>query len=214
MRATIHEVKKKNFTWIIVLALLILPIIVEILWGEFLYNESHDHIQDSQSFMFNLTKLRVYKDTTDEEIQTIPENETKPNSTQLLSYLDETSENNKSNATEVFMTEFIHIINSNGFYIFICSLLYNFINIYKIFILYMTIFLANFVSSTLSYIFQFPKPYMAYFKIKSVAFFNEWGSPNNQIILLISFACSFYKAVVSNKTCSKNLMMKIIVIFF
>ena len=214
MRATIHEVKKKNFTWIIVLALLILPIIVEILWGEFLYNESHDHIQKSQEFMFNLTNLRVYKDTTDEEIQTIPEDETKPNSTQLLSYLDETSENNKSNATEVFMTEFIHIINSNGFYIFICSLLYNFINIYKIFILYMTIFLANFVSSTLSYIFQFPKPYMAYFKIKSVAFFNEWGSPNNQIILLISFACSFYKAVVSNKTCYKNLMMKIIVIFF
>ena len=78
----------------------------------------------------------------------------------------------------------------------------------------MTIFLANFVSSTLSYIFQFPKPYMAYFKIKSVAFFNEWGSPNNQIILLISFACSFYKAVVSNKTCSKNLVTKIIVIFF
>ena len=48
MRATIHEVKKKNFTWIIVLALLILPIIVEILWGEILYNESHDHIQKSQ----------------------------------------------------------------------------------------------------------------------------------------------------------------------
>ena len=205
MRATIHEVKKKNFTWIGVLALLIVPIVVEILWGEILYNSTHDQIESSQSFMLKLTKLRVYNNT-EEDIQANPENETKPNSTQLLlSYLDESSENNKSNATEVFMTEFIHIINSNGFYIFLCSFLYNFINIYKIFILYMTIFIANFVSSTLSYIFQFPKPYMAFYKIKSVAFFNEWGSPNNQIIVLLSFACSFYKAVVSNKTCSKKL---------
>ena len=212
MRATIHEVKKRNFTWIGVLVLLIVPIIVEILWGENLYNLTHNHIISSQSFMLNLTKLRAYN-ATDEDIQYNSENETKPNSTQLLlSYLDESSENNKSNVTEVFMTEFIHIINSNGFYIFLCSILYNFINIYKIFILYMTIFIANFVSSTLSYIFQFPKPYMAFFKIKSVAFFNEWGSPNNQIIVLISFACSFYKVVVSNRTCCKTLAAKIIVI--
>ena len=211
MRATVHEVKKKNFTWIGVLVILIAPIVVEILWGEKLYNLTHDHIISSQAFMLKITKLKVYNNT-EEDIQIRPENETKPNSTQLLSYLDESSENNKSNATEVFMTEFIHFINSNGFYIFLCSILYNFINIYKVFILYMTIFLANFLSSTLSYIFQFPKPYMAFFKIKSVAFFNEWGSPNNQIIVLISFACSFYKAVVSNKTCGKRIWVKIIVI--
>ena len=76
----------------------------------------------------------------------------------------------------------------------------------------MTIFLANFISSTLSYIFQFPKPYMAFYKIKSVVFFNEWGSPNNQIVLLISFGCTFYKALVANKICEKKLWIKIIII--
>lgn len=75
----------------------------------------------------------------------------------------------------------------------------------------MTIFLSTFLSSTLSYIFQFPRPYMAFYKIKSVAFFNEWGSPNNQLILLIAFACSFYKVVVANKVCDKKLWSKIVI---
>ena len=56
----------------------------------------------------------------------------------------------------------------------------------------MTIFISNFLSSILSYIFQFPKPYMAFYKVKSVVFFNEWGSPNNQIVLLK--CCSEYPA--------------------
>ena len=212
MRATIHQVQKKNYTWIIVVILLVLPIIEELLWGEKLYNLTHESVISAQSFMLKITKLNAYNNT-EEDIQIHPENETKPNSSQIFfSYLDESTENNKSNATEVFMTEFIHVVNSNAFYIFLCAILYNFINIYKVFILYMTIFSANFLSSALSYIFQFPKPYMAFYKIKSVAFFNEWGSPNNQIVVLISFACSFYKAVVSNKTCGKRIWIKIIVI--
>ena len=52
---------------------------------------------------------------------------------------------------------------------------------------------------------------MAFYKIKSVAFFNEWGSPNNQLILLIAFACSFYKVVVANKVCDKKLWSKIVI---
>ena len=85
-----------------------------------------------------------------------------------------------------------------------CALFYLiFRNFYKIFILYMAKILANFLSFTLSYIFQFPKPYIAFYKIKSVVFFNEWGSHNNQIVILISFACSFYKTLVSNKICEK-----------
>ena len=211
MRATIHKVQKKNYTWIIVLILFVIPIVVELLWGEILFNETHESIVSAQSFMFNLTKLKAFDISEDTNIK--PENDTKPNSSQLLlSYLDESSENENSKVGEIFITEFIHVINSNAFYILLCSFLYNFINIYKIFILYMTIFISNFLSSILSYIFQFPKPYMAFYKVKSVVFFNEWGSPNNQIVLLISFTCSFYKAVVSNKTCDKKLWVKIIVL--
>ena len=145
MRATIHQVQKKNYTWIIVVILLVLPIIEELLWGEKLYNLTHESIISAQSFMLKITKLNAYNNT-EEDIQIHPENETKPNSSQIFfSYLDESTENNKSNATEVFMTEFIHVVNSNAFYIFLCAILYNFINIYKVFILYMTIFSANFL---------------------------------------------------------------------
>ena len=86
-------------------------------------------------------------------------------------------------------------------------------NVYKIFLLYITIFLSNLLSSTLSYLYQFPKPYMAFYKVKSVVFFNEWASPNNQLVLLIAFGGSFYKTLVANKTCEKKRWIKLIIIF-
>ena len=213
MRATIHQVQKKNYTWIIVLVLFVLPLVVEFFWGEILYDETHDHIESAQRFMYDITNLKVF-DNTEEILEYNPkntsgENDTNTNETVLL---EESSNEEYSPTSDIFFTEFIHAINSNAFYILLCAFLYNFMNIYKIFILYMTIFLANFISSTLSYIFQFPKPYMAFYKIKSVVFFNEWGSPNNQIVLLISFGCTFYKTLVANKICEKKLWIKIIII--
>ena len=138
--------------------------------------------------MYEALKLKAF-DNSENKIQEQP---TPTNKTEnsisfiksILSYLAESSEGEGSDTSDIFITEFIHLINSNAFYLLIVAFLYNFINVYKIFILYMTIFLANFLSSTLSYIFQFPKPYMAYYKIKSVDFFNEWARPNNQIVLL------------------------------
>lgn len=216
MRATIHKAEKKNYLWILALVLFVIPIVIELLAGDELYNASHNSIINAQSFMYETLKLKVF-DNSEKIIkeENNPTNKTE-NQTSLiksiLSYLDETSEDEGSDTSDIFITEFIHIINTNAFYILIVAFLYNFINVYKIFILYMTIFLANFLSSTLSYIFQFPKPYMAYYKIKSVAFFNEWGSPNNQIVVLISFAFSFYKAVVANKLCEKKIWIKMLVI--
>lgn len=64
--------------------------------------------------MFNLTKLKAFDISEDTNIK--PENDTKPNSSQLLlSYLDESSENENSKVGEIFITEFIHVINSNTF---------------------------------------------------------------------------------------------------
>ena len=216
MRATIHQVQKKNYHWIIALALFVIPIVIEFLFGEKLYDLTHKSIIEVQKSMYDVTHLKVFDNTEDSlEDKKDNINNTEHNNTfqmsYLLSYISESSDTENKTVDEIFITEFIHILNCNGFYIFLCSFLYNFMNIYKIFILYMTIFLSTFLSSTLSYIFQFPRPYMAFYKIKSVAFFNEWGSPNNQLILLIAFSCSFYKVVVANKVCDKKLWSKIVI---
>ena len=216
MRATIHQVQKKNYTWIFALILLIVPLVIEFIWGEDLYNITHDDIEKAQKFMYDTTNLKVFDNSEDIlNNNSTDKNDSTHNKTllnYLTSFLDESSDKSNSVTNDIFFTEFIHVINSNAFYILLCAFLYNFMNVYKIFILYITIFLANFLSSTLSYIFQYPKPYMAYYKIKSVAFFNEWASPNNQIVLLISFGFSFYKVVVANKLCQKKLWIKILII--
>ena len=79
---------------------------------------------------------------------------------------------------------------------------------YKVFILSMTVFSANFVSATLSYIFHSPKPYMPFYKIKSAVVFNEWSNQNNQIVVLVSFGFSLYKVLAANKFMEKNYLPK------
>jgi hypothetical protein len=94
----------------------------------------------------------------------------------------------------------------------ISAITYNFVNIYKIFVLTYSIFLANFISSTLGFIFHSPRPYMYYFSIKPVIMFNEWGSPNNQIVVLISFSLSFYEVIVRTRRLTNSIIGKIITI--
>lgn len=227
MRAAVQKVEKRDYTWIIVLVLIAVPLIVEFLAGEELYNKSYDSIIDAQEFMVDNFKLKLFENI---EINLTEINSTKEekennsssgNSTQMNNYFysflnenDKTkeSESDKGGTKDVLTSEIIHLINSNIFYLILCAILYNFINTYKIFILAMTVFSANFISSTLSYIFQSPKPYMAYYKIKSGVVFNEWSSPNNQIVVLISFGFSLYKVLVSNKVMDKKLFAKILLI--
>ena len=224
MRATVNKIQKKNFWWIGVLILLVVPIIIEYFLGEILYNKSHDDILDTQKFMyekFNLKSYDSYEKELDDEID-INKNNTTESFSYIYSFLDlddnttnitNTTDEIQNNSTnEIFMTEFIHVINSNAFYVILTSFLYNFMNVFKIFLLYMTIFFSNLISSTLSYIFQSPKPYMAFYKLKSVVFFNEWGSPNNQIVLLITYGCCFYRTIIANKNLEKKLYAKIIII--
>ena len=217
MRATVYKVEKKNFWWILIIFLLVAPIIVEFFAGDILYNLSHTSILNSQEFMyenFNLKSYDHYEKAIEEDKK---ENETNITLNYAAFLLDENGSNKESNSTtnsttDIFMSEFIHAINSNAFYIVLTAFLYNFINVFKVFMLYMTIFLSNLIASTLSYIFQSPKPYMAFYRIKSVAFFNEWGSPNNQIIVLIAYGCAFYRVVIANKNLEKKLYAKIIIL--
>ena len=53
---------------------------------------------------------------------------------------------------------------------------------------------------------------MAFYKIKPIVNFNEWGSPNTQILVLVSFAFCLYKVLTENKVMEKKLWAKIIII--
>ena len=48
MRATINQVQKRNYTWIIVLILIIGPVVLELTLGDRLYNATHDDIVKAQ----------------------------------------------------------------------------------------------------------------------------------------------------------------------
>lgn len=219
MRVAVHKENKRDYTWIIILVLIALPLIVEFAAGEELYNKSYDSIISAQKFMSKNFKLKLYEN---KEIK-LP-SDTKEKFYSFYSFLEEeknetnpsghtdTIDTNEDSTKDVVTSEILHLINSNGFYLIICGILLNFVNIYKVFILSMTVFSANFVSATLSYIFHSPKPYMAFYKIKSAVVFNEWSSPNNQIVVLVSFGFSLYKVLVANKFMEKKLFAKIVLI--
>lgn len=186
MKAKVQKVQKKDFTWLIILILIAIPIIVEFAVGEALYNNSHQSILNAQKFMAEKLGLQMFEDTQD---------------TQL-----------KGTTKDIVFTEIVHLINSNAFYLILCAIIYNYANVYKVFVLAMTVFSANYVSITLSFIFHSPKPYMAFYKIKSGIVFNEWGSPNTQIVVLVSFFLSLYKALTDNKYAEKKICLKILLI--
>ena len=222
MRAAVQKVEKRDYTWIIVLVLIAVPLILEFFVGEKLYNESYDSIINVQEFMVDNFKLKLFEyvevNLTDKE-SSEGKNSSSGNLSEMNNYIysflnenNNQKESEKGGTKDILASEIIHLINSNIFYLILCAILFNFINMYKVFILSMTVFSANFISSTLSYIFQSPKPYMAYYKIKSGVVFNEWSSPNNQIVVLISFGLSLYKVLVSNKPMEKKLWAKILLI--
>ena len=57
MRAAVQKVEKRDYTWIIVLVLIAVPLTLEFLVGEDLYNKSYDSIIDAQEFMVKNFKL-------------------------------------------------------------------------------------------------------------------------------------------------------------
>jgi hypothetical protein len=107
--------------------------------------------------------------------------------------------------------EIIQILNSNIFYVIICAIVANFVNLYKVTVLIYSLFLANFISSTLCFILHAPRPFMSYFSIKPTIMYNDWGSPDNSIVVLISFYLTFYEIIIRNEKMDKSLVGKIII---
>jgi hypothetical protein len=221
MRATISQTKKKDYSKLIILCLIIISILFEFFAGDAFFNGSHDSILSAQKFFSETFNIALFDESKVEKLN--PSEDKLIKMEYLISYLndnktsdDETKNNNleKNLNNEILASEVIHLINTNIFYLILCAVLFCFVNIYKVYILSMTIFLSNFVSSTLSFIFHSPKPYMAFYKIKPIVTFNEWGSPNSQILVLVSFALSLYKVLTENKYMERKLWAKILVIIF
>jgi len=219
MRATISQTKKRDFSKLILICLIIISLVFEFFAGDALFNGSHDSILSAQKFFSETFNIALFDESKVTKLN--PSEDTQINIEYLISFLnnnetsDDEAKNNKIQKNlnnEILAIEVIHLINTNVFYLILCAVLFCFVNIYKVYILSMTIFLSNFVSSTLSFIFHSPKPYMAFYKIKPIVNFNEWGSPNTQILVLASFALSLYKVLTENKVMERKLWAKIILI--
>ena len=214
MRATIQKKESSNKKWIIPLIIFIGSILFEYCLGNILFYHSYYSIIGVQDFLNEKMGLSIF----DNSYNATADNEINPKT-------DDYSESGKIEKDiekdiakfvidvdgNIIFSEVIHFLNTNTFYIMICAISYNFVNVYKVLVLTNTIFLANFISSTLCFIFHSPRPYMAYFSIKPVIMFNEWGSPNTQIIVLISFYLSFYEIIIRNKKMDNKIFGKIII---
>ena len=226
MRATIQQKEVSNKKWIIPLILFIISVILETFFGDYLFYHSYHSIIGVQDFLNNSIGLSIFDNSF--EIK----NKEKENETNFtLLYLGKEGNNNfqkddkddkdikgdiknfvKEVDGNIIFSEVIHFFNTNTFFIVICAISYNFVNIYKVFVLTYTIFLANFISSTLCFIFHDPRPYMAYYSIKPVIMFNEWGSPNTQVVVLIAFSLSFYEINVRTKKMDNSFFGKLLIL--
>ena len=109
MRATIHQVQKKNYTWIFALILLIVPLVIEFIWGEDLYNITHDDIEKAQKFMYDTTNLKVFDNSEDIlNNNSTDKNDSTHNKTllnYLTSFLDESSDKSNSVTNDIFFSQ-------------------------------------------------------------------------------------------------------------
>jgi hypothetical protein len=204
MKAIINVKESSSKKWLIPLIILICSILFEVFLGNLLFYHSIDSINRIQSFLCEDIGIEIFNNS-----YTTQNNKL----TQEANEID--GENNSKNLIEelngiIIFSEVFHFFNSNWFYLISCIIIYNFVNTYKIYILINTIFLANLFSSTLCFIFHTPRPYMSYFSIKPVIMFNEWGSPNTQIVTLIAFLLVFYKVIMKTKRIERSLVAKII----
>lgn len=215
MRATVQTKETNNKKWIIPLVIFIGSIVFEKSLGDTLFYKSYSSIIGVQDFLNEKVGLSIFNNSynSSEENKTNTTNSTTGgNGEEKEKDIKEDIEDFvKQVDGKIFFSELIHFLNANTFYIILCFIMYNFVNVYKVFVLANAVFLANFISSTLCFIIHYPRPYMEYFSIKPVIMFNEWGSPNTQIIVLIAFYLSFFEVVIRNKRMERTILGKIII---
>ena len=189
MRATVNVKESFKQKWIIPLIIFIASIIFEYFLGNILFWKSHDSIVGLQEFMNDGFKLSIFNNNI---------------------YRNETNQKVEEESSAIFC-EIIHFLNSNIFYVIICAVIANLVNIYKVTVLMYSLFLANFISATLCFILHAPRPFMSYYSIKPTIMYNDWGSPDSQIVVLISFYLTFYEIIIRNEKMDNSLIGRIIV---
>ena len=214
MRATTYQKEGSNKKWIIPLVIFIASIIFEFFLGNTIFFHSYDSIKGMQEFFNDDLGFSIF----DNYYNSSEENK-KENNSLYLEFIEDEEDKKididkfvKDVDGKIIFSEMMHYFNSNTFFIMLCAIIYNFANVYKVFILTNCIFIANFISSTLCFIFHSPRPYYTYFSIKPVIMFNEWGSPNTQVVVLIAFSLTLYQVIIKNKKLENNLIGKIIIL--
>jgi hypothetical protein len=118
---------------------------------------------------------------------------------------------NKDKKSFKFLLYLFNFINCNQFYLALCCVLSNFMNTYKIFTLSLCVYFSNFISSTLSFIYHSPRPYMVYKIIKTFTIFHDWGNPNSQLMTLYTFSITLYYIIFFKSLKTKKMIeLKII----
>ena len=183
MRATIQVKEKFTKKWIFPLIIFVISIIFEYFLGNLLFYHSHESIIYIQNFMCEKLKLSIFNNT----------------------FINDGDAKIEEEASSAIFCEIIQFLNSNLFYFMLCGVISNLVNIYKTAMLIYSLFLANFISAALCFILHAPRPFMAYFSIKPAIIYNDWGSPDSRIVVLISFYLTFYEIIIRNKKMDKSL---------
>ncbi len=179
MKASLGPRKQKKNKWLIPITILLVALLIEIYFKEFLYDSSRKSIIKLQEKILDSDGNQISK------------------SSKLFSRI---------------IQIIFYIQNTNLFYFLICTLLYNFLNVYKIFILYSSILISNFFSSIFCLIFHSPRPFMVDSKILPLGFVcSEWGSPSREIVTIISFYLTLYHILTQNKYMEKFKKLKIFI---
>ena len=180
MKASLGPRKQKKNKWIIPITALLISLLIELYFKDYLYDRSRKTIINLQEKILDSDRNKISK------------------SSKLFSRI---------------IQIIFYIQNTNLFYFLICTLLYNFLNVYKIFILYSSILISNFFSSIFCLIFHSPRPFMVDSKILPLGFVcSEWGSPSREIVTIISFYLTLYHILTQNKYMAKLKKLKIFII--
>ena len=180
MKASLGPRKQKKNKWIIPITTLLVSLLIELYFKDYLYDRSRKTIINLQEKILDSDRNKISK------------------SSKLFSRI---------------IQIIFYIQNTNLFYFLICTLLYNFLNVYKIFILYSSILISNFFSSIFCLIFHSPRPFMVDSKILPLGFVcSEWGSPSREIVTIISFYLTLYHILTQNKYMEKFKKLKIFII--
>ena len=179
MKASLGPRKQKKNKWIIPITALLISLLIELYFKDYLYDRSRKTIINLQEKILDSDRNKISK------------------SSKLFSRI---------------IQIIFYIQNTNLFYFLICTLLYNFLNVYKIFILYSSILISNFFSSIFCLIFHSPRPFMVDSKILPLGFVcSEWGSPSREIVTIISFYLTLYHILTQNKYMEKFKKLKIFI---